>query len=62
MNFLQELLIGIRRQITVVLAISSYDIDRRSTGTSIGAWESILTPLQIMLFFIAVRLGFSFLR
>ena len=62
MNFLQELLIGIRRQITVVLAISSYDIDRRSTGTSIGAWESILTPLQIMLFFITVRLGFSFLR
>ena len=62
MTFLRRLFDSIWRQIAIVLAIAAYDNNRKSTGTSIGAWESIVTPLQIMLFFIAMRLGFSYLR
>ena len=62
MNFISRLFLGMRRQVAIVFAISSYDIDRRSTGSSIGAWESIVNPLQIMLFFIGMRVGFSLLR
>ena len=62
MNFLRRLFNAIWRQIAIVLAIAAYDNNRKSTGTSIGAWESIVTPLQIMLFFIAMRVGFSYLR
>ena len=62
MNFLRKFVIAMRRQFAVVLAIAAYENDRRSTGTSLGSWESIVTPLQIMLFFIAMRVGFSMLR
>ena len=62
MIFLRRLFNSIWRQIAIVLAIAIYDNNRKSTGTSIGAWESIVTPLQIMLFFIAMRVGFSYLR
>ena len=62
MNFLRRLLSAIQRQIAVVLAIATYENNRKSTGTSLGAWEAIVTPLQIMLFFIVMRVGFSFLR
>ncbi|WP_115022195.1 ABC transporter permease [Synechococcus sp. UW69] len=62
MNSLRRLFNAIWRQIAIVLAIATYDNNRKSTGTSIGAWESIVTPLQIMLFFIAMRVGFSYLR
>ena len=62
MTFLRRLFNSIWRQIAIVLAIATYDNNRKSTGTSIGAWESIVTPLQIMLFFIAMRVGFSYLR
>ena len=62
MNFLRKFFNAIWRQIAIVLAIAAYDNNRKSTGTSIGAWESIVTPLQIMLFFIAMRVGFSYLR
>jgi capsular polysaccharide transport system permease protein len=62
MNFLRRFLSAIQRQIAVVLAIATYENNRKSTGTSLGAWEAIVTPLQIMLFFIVMRVGFSFLR
>ncbi|MCB4389912.1 ABC transporter permease [Synechococcus sp. MU1617] len=62
MNFLRRFLAAIQRQIAVVLAIATYENNRKSTGTSLGAWEAIVTPLQIMLFFIVMRVGFSFLR
>ncbi len=62
MNFLRNLFNAIWRQIAIVLAIATYENNRKSTGTSIGAWESIVTPLQIMLFFIVMRVGFAFLR
>ena len=62
MTFLRKFVSAMRRQAAVVLAIAAYENDRRSTGTSLGSWESIVTPLQIMLFFIAMRVGFSMLR
>ena len=39
-----------------------YDINRKSTGSSIGNWEGVIGPMQMMLFFIAMRVGFSYLR
>ena len=62
MNFLRRFATGIQRQIAVILAIATYENNRKSTGTSLGSWEAIVTPLQIMLFFIVMRVGFSFLR
>ena len=62
MSFARSFFVAIQRQIAVVLAIATYENNRKSTGTSLGAWEAIVTPLQIMLFFIVMRVGFSFLR
>ena len=62
MQFFQNILVAIRRQVSVVLAISAYENNRQSTKSSLGSWEILLAPLQIMLFFIVVRVGFSLLR
>ena len=62
MNFLKRFVAALQRQIAVVLAIATYENNRKSTGTSLGSWEAIVNPLQIMLFFIVMRVGFSFLR
>jgi len=62
MSFIRRLLVAMQRQFDVVLAIAAYENNRKSTGTSLGAWESIVTPLQIMLFFIVMRVGFALLR
>ena len=61
-RFLRRFLAAMQRQIAIVLAIATYENNRKSTGTSLGSWEAIVTPLQIMLFFIVMRVGFSFLR
>ena len=62
MTFLRRLLRAMQRQIAVVLAISNYEIDRKSTGSALGSWEAVVGPMQMMLFFIGMRVGFSFLR
>ena len=62
LRFLRRFFAAMQRQIAIVLAIATYENNRKSTGTSLGSWEAIVTPLQIMLFFIAMRVGFSFLR
>ena len=62
MRFLKRLLAAIRRQIAVVLAIADYDMDRKSTQSSIGNWQGVIEPMNMMLFFIAMRVGFSYLR
>ena len=61
MIFIRNLFTSILRQISIILAIASYENNRKSTKSSFGAWESLLNPLQIMLFFIFIRVGFSFL-
>ena len=62
MTFLRRLARAIRRQISIVLAIADYDLDRKSTGSSLGNWEGLINPMQLMLFFILMRVGFSLLR
>ena len=62
MIFFQRLFTAIQRQVAIVLAIATYENNRKSTASSIGAWETIVGPLQLILFFIGMRVGFSLLR
>ena len=62
MNSLKKILTAVWRQIAIILALAEYENDRKSTEGSAGKWESLLSPLQVMLFFIFIRVGFSFLR
>ena len=61
-RFLQRLFAAVRREIAVILAIAAYENNRKSTESPIGSWEALINPLQLMLFYIVMRLGFSFLR
>ena len=61
-SFLTRLIRAIRRQLAVILAVGDYDLNRKSTGGSLGNWEGIIGPMQLMLFFIFMRVGFSYLR
>ena len=61
MNFFKRFLAAMSRQISTILAIAVYENDRQSTISSVGPWENIVNPLQIMLFFIVIRIGFRFL-
>ena len=60
-NLFKRFLTSMSRQISTILAIAAYENDRRSTTSSVGSWESLISPLQIMLFFIGIRVGFRFL-
>ena len=62
MNSLKKILTAVWRQIAIILALAEYENDRKSTEGSAGKWESLLSPLQVMLFFICIRVGFSYLR
>ena len=62
MNSLKKILTAVWRQIAIIIALAEYENDRKSTEGSAGKWESLLSPLQVMLFFICIRVGFSFLR
>ena len=62
MNSRKKILTAVWRQIAIILALAEYENDRKSTEGSAGKWESLLSPLQVMLFFICIRVGFSFLR
>ena len=61
MNFLSRFLVAMQRQISVILALAIYENNRKSTDSSAGSWESLINPLQMMLFFIGMRIGFRFL-
>ena len=61
MNFFRTFLVAMARQISIVLALAAYENDRKSTSSSVGSWESLINPLQMMLFFIGIRIGFRFL-
>ena len=62
MNYFRKIIQGLRRQWIVIDAIAAYDRDRQASGSSLGSWESLINPLQMMLFFIGMRVGFSLLR
>ena len=61
MIFLRRFLAAMARQISTILALAAYENDRKSTSSSVGSWESLINPLQIMLFFIGIRIGFRYL-
>lgn len=61
MIFLRRFLAAMSRQIATILALAAYENDRKSTTSSVGSWESLINPFQIMLFFIGIRTGFRFL-
>ena len=61
MIFLTRFLAAMARQISTILALAAYENDRKSTSSSVGSWESLINPLQIMLFFIGIRIGFRYL-
>ena len=62
MNYIKRIIQGLRRQWIIIDAIATYDRDRQASGSSMGSWESLINPLQMMLFFIGMRVGFGYLR
>ena len=62
MNVLQRFIVAMQRQVAIVLAIAGYENDRRAAKSAVGSWESIVTPLQLLLFFVGVRIALSFFR
>lgn len=62
MNYIRRIVQGLRRQWIIIDAVAAYDRNRQASGSSLGAWENLMNPLQMMLFFIGMRVGFSFLR
>ena len=62
MMFINRIIKGLRRQWMIIVAIADYDRNRQAAGSSLGSWESLINPMQMMLFFIGMRVGFSFLR
>ena len=62
MNPFTRIIDKLQRQLSIILAISEYDRRRKAAGSPIGSWESLVQPLQMMLFFILMRVGFSSLR
>ena len=39
-SFLRRFFAAMQRQIAIVLAIATYENNRKSTGTSLGSWEA----------------------
>ena len=62
MNYIRRIIQGLRRQWIIIDAVAAYERNRQASGSSLGAWENSMNPLQMMLFFIGMRVGFSFLR
>ena len=62
MNLLKRMIYGMRRQWIVINSVAVYDRNRQAAGSSLGAWENLIGPAQMMAFFILMRVGFSFLR
>ena len=62
MNYIKRIIQGLRRQWIIIDAVATYDRDRQASGSSMGSWESLINPLQMMLFFIGMRVGFGYLR
>ena len=62
MNSFSRAAIKLQEQVNIILAISEYDRRRKAAGSRIGSWESLVQPLQMMMFFVLMRVGFSSLK
>ncbi len=61
-EFLRRLKNAVQHEFAVIFAVSAYENNRKATKSSFGNWESLINPAQLMLFYIGMRVGFSFLR
>ena len=61
MNYVRRIIQGLRRQWIIIDAIATYDRDKQASGSSLGSWESLMNPLQMILFFVGIRVGLSYL-
>ena len=61
MNYIRRIIQGLRRQWIIIDAIATYDRDKQASGSSLGSWESLMNPLQMILFFVGIRIGFKYL-
>ena len=62
MNLIKRIIYGLRRQWIVINSVAVYDRNRQAAGSSLGAWENLIGPAQMMAFFILMRVGVCFLR
>ena len=62
LRFLRRFLDAIQREISVILAVAAYENNRKASKSSLGNWEALINPAQLMLFYIGMRIGFRFLR
>ena len=61
MNYIRRIIRGLRRQWIIIEAVATYDRDKQASKSSLGSWESLINPLQMIAFFILIRVGFSYL-
>ena len=61
MNYIRRIIQGLRRQWIIIDAVATYDRDKQASGSSLGSWESLMNPLQMILFFVGIRVGLSYL-
>ena len=61
-EFLRRLKNALQHEFAVIFAVSAYENNRRATRSSLGNWESLINPAQLMLFYVGMRVGFSYLR
>lgn len=47
----------LQSQITVILAISVYERNRKAASSPFGSWDSLLQPLQMLAFLLLIRVG-----
>jgi capsular polysaccharide transport system permease protein len=50
MNLLKRMIYGLRRQWIVINSVAAYDRNRQAAGSSLGAWENLIGPAQMMAF------------
>ena len=62
LRFLGRLLTAIQREMAVILAVATYENRRKAAKSSVGNWQNLIDPAQLMLFYIVVRIGFKALR
>ena len=60
-RFLKALVSKLQSQLAVILAVSIYERERKAADSPFGAWESLVQPLQMLLFLLIIRVGLKYL-
>ena len=51
----------LQSQINIIIALSIYERERKSSESAVGAWEPLMQPLQLLLFLLVIRIGLKLL-